>query len=53
MTISTGTIAGPGAAGVNTLAWKDPSTEICFRIHGTVDKDTMLQIAEQIKSPAQ
>ena len=53
VTISTGTIAGPGAAGVNTLAWKDPSTEICFRIHGTVDKDTMLQIAEQIKFPAQ
>lgn len=49
VSISTGIIVGPGAAGVNTLAWKDPSTGIYFRIHGTVDKDTMIRIAEQVK----
>ena len=49
VSISTGTIVGPGAAGVNTLAWTDPDTGIYFRIHGTVDKDTMIRIAEQVK----
>lgn len=49
VSISTGTIVGPGVAGVNTLAWTDPDTGIYFRIHGTVDKDTMIRIAEQVK----
>lgn len=49
VSISTGTIVGPHAAGVNTLAWTDPDTGLYFRIHGTVDKDTMLHIAEQVK----
>ena len=49
VSISTGTIVGPGAAGVNTLAWTDPNARIYFRIHGTVDKDTMIRIAEQVK----
>lgn len=49
VTISTGTIVGPDAAGVNTLAWTDPDTGIYFRIQGTVDKDTLLRIAEQVK----
>lgn len=49
VSISTGTIVGPGAAGANTLAWKDPNTGIYFRIHGTVDKETMIRIAERVK----
>lgn len=49
VTISTGTIVGPGSYRVNTLAWTDPDTGIYFRIHGTVDKDTLLRIAEQVK----
>lgn len=52
VSISTGTIVGPGAAGVNTLAWTDPDTGIFFRIHGTVDQNTMLRIAEHVKRAA-
>ncbi len=49
MTISVGTIIGPASAHANTLAWKDPETGLYFRIHGTVDKETMIHIAEQVK----
>ena len=49
VSISTGTIVGPNAAGVNTLAWTDPDTGIYFRLHGTVDKDILIRIAQQIK----
>ena len=49
VTISVGTIIGPTSAHANTLAWKDPETGLYFRIHGTVDKETMIHIAEQVK----
>lgn len=49
VSISAGTIVGPDAAGVNTLAWTDPDTGLYFRIHGTVDQDTMLHIAERVR----
>lgn len=47
--ISVGTIAGPSAADVSTLAWQDPDTGLYFRIHGTVDQDILLRIAEYVK----
>lgn len=48
-TITTGTIVGPKADGVNTLTWEDPDSGIFFRLHGTVDKDTLLRIAEGVR----
>ena len=47
--ISTGTIVGPNSVGVNTLAWTDLETGLVFRLHGTVDRDTLLRIAEQVR----
>ena len=47
--ISVGTIAGPSAADVSTLAWKDPDTGLYFRIHGTADQDTLVRLAEQVR----
>ena len=49
VTVSTGTIVGPNAAGVNTLAWTDPDSGIFFRLHGTLDRETLVRIAEQIQ----
>ena len=52
VTISVDTIIGPTSAHANTLAWKDPETGLYFRIHGPVDKETMIHIAEQVKKPS-
>ena len=49
VSISVGTIAGPNAADASTLAWQDPDTGLYFRIHGTVDRDTLLRIAEWVE----
>ena len=49
MSISVGTITGPSASDVSTLAWEDPDTGLYFRIHGTVDRDTILRIAEGVE----
>lgn len=48
ITITTGTIVGPNSARVNTLAWTDPDTGLFFRLHGTVDRDTLIRMAESI-----
>ncbi len=48
--VSSGTIVGPTSAGANTLFWKDPETGLFFRLHGTVDKDTLLTIAQRIRA---
>lgn len=48
VTIFSGTIVGPDADGVNTLAWDDPDTGIHFRLHSTVNLDTLLRVAESI-----
>ena len=49
VTVSVGTVVGPNAAGVNTLAWTDPDSGLFFRLHGTLDRETLVRIAEQIR----
>lgn len=49
VTITTGTISGPGAADVATLAWTDADTGVYFRLHGTVDQDTLVRIARSVR----
>ncbi len=53
VTITIGTIAGPNSAGVNTLAWTDPDTGLFFRLHGTVDQDTLIRVAGSIAAAGQ
>lgn len=45
VTVSVGTISGPRAADVATLAWTDADTGLNFRLHGTVDQETLLRVA--------
>lgn len=45
VTVSVGTISGPRAADVATLAWADADTGLNFRLHGTVDQETLLRVA--------
>lgn len=49
VTVSVGTISGPGAADVATLAWTDADTGVHFRLHGTVDQDTLVRIARSVR----
>ena len=49
VTASVGTISGAGAADVATLAWTDADTGVNFRLHGTVDRDTLLRVAEGLR----
>ena len=49
VTVSVGTISGAGAADVATLAWTDADTGVNFRLHGTVDRDTLLRVAESLR----
>ena len=49
VTVSVGTISGAGAADVATLAWTDADTGVNFRLHGTVDRDTLLRVAEGLR----
>ena len=48
VTVSVGTISGSQAADVSTLAWTDADTGVNFRLHGTVDPDTLVRIAESV-----
>ena len=48
VTVSVGTISGAGAADVATLAWTDADTGVHFRLHGTVDQDTLVRIARSV-----
>ena len=45
--ISSGTISGPQAADVATLAWTDGGLN--FRLHGTVDQENLLHVAESLR----
>ena len=49
VTITTTTISGARAADVATLAWTDADTGVNFRLHGTVDQDTLVRIARGVK----
>lgn len=49
VTITTGTISGPRSADVATLAWTDADTGVHFRLHGTVDQDTLVRIARSVR----
>lgn len=49
VTITTTTISGAGAADVATLAWTDADTGVHFRLHGTVDQDTLVRIARSVR----
>lgn len=49
VTVSVGTISGPRAADVATLAWTDADTGINFRLHGTVDQETLLRVAGSLR----
>ena len=49
VTITTTTISGARAADVATLAWTDADTGVNFRLHGTVDQDTLVRIARAVK----
>ena len=49
VTVSVGTISGARAADVATLAWTDADTGVNFRLHGTVDQDTLVRIARGVK----
>lgn len=49
VTVSVGTISGAGAADVATLAWTDADTGVNFRLHGTVDQDTLVRIARSVR----
>lgn len=42
-------IPGVGSKTTNTLTWKDLDTGIYFRLQGSIDKDTMIHIAEAIR----
>ena len=48
VTVTVGTISGAGAADVATLAWTDADTGWNFRLHGTVDRDTLVRVAESV-----
>ena len=48
VTVSVGTISGSQAADVATLAWTDEDTGLHFRLHGTVDQETLVRIAESV-----
>ena len=48
VTVSVGTISGPRAADVATLAWTDAASGVYFRLHGTVDQDTLVRIARSV-----
>lgn len=45
VTITSTSISGPRAADVATLAWTDADTGLDFRLHGTVDQETLLRVA--------
>ena len=47
--ITSTSISGPRAADVATLAWTDADTGVNFRLHGTVDRDTLLRVAEGLR----
>ena len=49
VTVSVGTISGPRSADVATLAWTDADTGVHFRLHGTVDQDTLVRIARSVR----
>ena len=49
VTVSVGTISGPRAADVATLAWTDADTGLNFRLHGTVDQETLLRVAGSLR----
>ena len=49
VTVSVGTISGPRSADVATLAWTDADTGVYFRLHGTVDQDTLVRIARSVR----
>lgn len=49
VTITTTTISGARAADVATLAWTDADTGVHFRLHGTVDQDTLVRIARSVR----
>ena len=49
VTVSVGTISGPRATDVATLAWTDADTGLNFRLHGTVDQETLLRVAGSLR----
>ena len=49
VTVSVGTISGPRAADVAILAWTDADTGLNFRLHGTVDQETLLRVAGSLR----
>ena len=49
VTVSVGTISGPLAADVATLAWAYADTGLNFRLHGTVDQETLLRVAGSLR----
>ena len=49
VTVSVGTISGPRAADVATLAWTYADTGLNFRLHGTVDQETLLRVAGSLR----
>ena len=49
VTVTSTTISGARAADVATLAWTDTETGVNFRLHGTVDQDTLVRIAGSVK----
>lgn len=49
VTITSTSISGPRAADVATLAWADADTGLNFRLHGTVDQETLLRVAGSLR----
>lgn len=49
VTITTTTISGAGAADAATLAWTDADTGVNFRLHGTVDQETLVRVARGLE----
>ena len=49
VTITSTSISGPRAADVATLAWTDADTGLNFRLHGTVDQETLLRVAGSLR----
>ena len=49
VTVSVGTISGAQASDVATLAWTDADTGLHFRLHGTVDRETLIRVAENLR----
>ena len=49
VTITSTSISGPRAADVATLAWTDADTGLHFRLHGTVDRETLIRVAENLR----